>query len=574
MVRILVNKSVELTSGETRVLKAIKEVYKDTENEVYVYSQSKLGSKRPDFIIIDNKRGISIIEVKDWGESYINKVTNRNVELKERTVENPISQVKGYKSTLESALYNNDFDIDGDNIERVVWFTNIENKDNKKLELLFRKDIKYCFKGDLEKISLDKIFTGGKVNYTEANLKEIRLALFPELEVIKTTESLEKIEGVEDVSVLDSEQEEFVKRLPMGHYLVTGVPGSGKTVMLISRAVHLIRENPEWKILIVTYNKSLAYKLKEKIDKLDEKFSENESINISLENIEITNFHKIAYRFANSKKPFDMASDEWFDEEMPRLAKVNANEIYDAVLIDEYQDFRNSWIELCLMLAKSHEYKGKVLKNIFLAGDRLQGIYNEKEVSWASMGINMQGRSKLLKTSYRGSTEHMRLAINFLSRNESLKKEVNKFYKDEGEKLEIKAKEIGEIKIEAEYEINNIIRNLKKEGYRNKDILILIRGGKAKNELLSSLDYSIKTHVRYISDVEDNEDKIILTTYQSSKGLEAKVVLLTGIDEWSGKGDRMGRKLIYVGITRASERLYIIKDKVGEYMREIENILR
>ncbi len=40
----------------------------------------------------------------------------------------------------------------------------------------------------------------------------------------------------------------FMKRVPYGHYMVTGVPGSGKTVLLLARAIHLVREHPEWKI--------------------------------------------------------------------------------------------------------------------------------------------------------------------------------------------------------------------------------------------------------------------------------------------------------------------------------------
>lgn len=44
--------------------------------------------------------------------------------------------------------------------------------------------------------------------------------------------------------------------------MVTGVPGSGKTVLLLARAIHLVREHPEWKIKILTYNRSLKQKLK------------------------------------------------------------------------------------------------------------------------------------------------------------------------------------------------------------------------------------------------------------------------------------------------------------------------
>lgn len=78
-----------------------------------------------------------------------------------------------------------------------------------------------------------------------------------------------------------------------------------------------------------------------------------------------------------------------------------------AILIDEYQDFRDNWIELCVKLVKESS-DGK--KSIFLAGDRLQSIYNPKEIIWKDLEIMIQGRSKLLKHSYRAGKKHIELA--------------------------------------------------------------------------------------------------------------------------------------------------------------------
>lgn len=56
----------------------------------YIYSQSVISGKRPDFIIIDSKRGISILEVKDWTEDYIKDVNKRKVKLLDMECDNPI----------------------------------------------------------------------------------------------------------------------------------------------------------------------------------------------------------------------------------------------------------------------------------------------------------------------------------------------------------------------------------------------------------------------------------------------------------------------------------------------------
>ncbi|MGR6010886.1 hypothetical protein ACT7CV_03210 [Bacillus paranthracis] len=74
--------------------------------------------------------------------------------------------------------------------------------------------------------------------------------------------------------------------------------------------------------------------------------------------------------------------------------------------MDEYQDFLDDWIRLCVKSCKEHTYVNNQKEtvtgiNLFLAGDRLQSIYNNSDHSWKSLGIDMRGRSSLLKKSYR-----------------------------------------------------------------------------------------------------------------------------------------------------------------------------
>ena len=64
----------------------------------------------------------------------------------------------------------------------------------------------------------------------------------------------------------------MLKEFPLGTYMVTGVPGSGKTVILLSRDIYLVKENPNWRILILTYNKSLSHKLNTQLEIIAQKF--------------------------------------------------------------------------------------------------------------------------------------------------------------------------------------------------------------------------------------------------------------------------------------------------------------
>ena len=266
------NKSIELTSGENKVLEILKKLYSNVEHDVYIYSQQVISTRRPDFVIIDPKRGISILEVKDWSKGYIKSVNKRKVELVDKTCDNPNIQVSGYKSIISGSLFNKGCEsITEEEISPVIIFTSLSNKSQEyqELSMLFTSNISYIFKEDLNKLSIDDLFHKNQFLNAQNELNLIRLALFPELEIVNVKDN--EVENTE-VKVLDFNQEEFAKRIPYGHYMLTGVPGSGKTAVLLARAIYLVKENPNWKILILTYNKSLSSKLNAQLNKIAEQF--------------------------------------------------------------------------------------------------------------------------------------------------------------------------------------------------------------------------------------------------------------------------------------------------------------
>ena len=584
-INILINKGIELTKGETLVLNTLKKIYKDIGYEVYIYVQAKVGNKRPDFIIMDEKKGICIIEVKDWSESYIQEVSKTKVYLVDRESENPTKQIKGYKNLLHAVLVTRDIDfIDEEEISMRVIFTNLDqlSPSNEKLRLLIGSEVGYIFKNHLSHLTISNLFNHEEIEekLKLTDLNKIRVALFPEIEIMR----LEKSKTNQDIKALDFEQEEFAKRIPFGHYMVTGVPGSGKSVILLARAVYLIKENPDWKILILTYNKSLSHKLNSQLNQMAKNLKETGINELNLDNITIKNFHsEVSQLTGYHKKPQEMDNVTWFRDESVRLASQRAKPTYDAILIDEYQDFYLNWISFCLKLCKEHSVEGneKKVKNIFLAGDRLQSIYNSHEISWKAIGINMQGRSKFLKTSYRSARQHLSLALMFLRNDDRLKKEVNNFYIDELNNHDLTAVNDGSVEfLTGNLEmIGDKICELKKQGYKNEDFLILCPTKSYCYSVKTKSANEIKYEMDYIKDIESDNQNIILTTYHSSKGLEAKVVFLTGIDKiYVGEdmNDQIKRKLLYVGMTRASEKLYIhsTSSDQGKYLTELKKLIK
>ena len=338
--------------------------------------------------------------------------------------------------------------------------------------------------------------------------------------------------------------------------MVSGVPGSGKTVILLSRAIFLAKENPDWKIRIVTYNRSLSRKLESRLESL---YPDLDFMSINYENISISTFHSLALEMANTEVPQD-PDDDWWTYELPQKALEKARPKFDAVLVDEYQDFYEDWIKLCLALCKKRRYNDREeSENFFLAGDRLQSIYNPHDHPWIRLGVNLKGRSKLLKHTYRSGKAHIELALDFLMVDSKLKKEVEKFYEGR-EGIDNITELNSQIKfLEGGYEvINNLLEQLMfSEGYNPEDILILTRTHPEAEELYTALVEQLKRKCKVTKEVVKN--KCSLTTYHSSKGLESEICILVNVSSfpYSFSTEIEERKLLYVGMTRASQRLYI-----------------
>ena len=84
------------------------------------------------------------------------------------------------------------------------------------------------------------------------------------------------------LTTLDSKQESLAKSIGDGHRIFFGVSGSGKTLLLISRAKYLINQNHHARILILCFNVCLAAYIKSVFHQ--------DSQNRHYQNIEVGNF--------------------------------------------------------------------------------------------------------------------------------------------------------------------------------------------------------------------------------------------------------------------------------------------
>lgn len=190
------------------------------------------------------------------------------------------------------------------------------------------------------------------------------------------------------ISTLDRLQSKAVIETIQGVQRIRGLAGSGKTIVLALKAAYLHAQHPEWKIA-VTFN---TRSLKDQFTRLITAFSiEQTGEEPDLQQIRIVNAwggrgsperSGIYYEFCrdNMVPFFDYKSAEgkWGRDGafagVCQSALEEAQQIvpaYDAILIDEAQDFPPSFLRLC------YEYLRGDSKRLVYAYDELQTLHGE-----------------------------------------------------------------------------------------------------------------------------------------------------------------------------------------------------
>jgi superfamily I DNA and RNA helicase len=547
--------------GERNVYDHLLSLYKRVhdDREVFIIYDHPVGYStnnpgRPDFILVDSKLGVSIIEVKDCKESSIKELTPTTIKYKGDSKESksPVSKVDDYMNLVKGLLRDNGAVKASENISIHLSFTNIKVK--SKTERFLNNQGKsglsrLHFKKEFMKLSLEDIFYRKNDLGLELANKTVSI-IRPYLVFEENDRVAAQKKRSAQISILDKKQLQAVSSPAIGHFMVTGIPGSGKSVAVINRALFLLTHQPDWKILVLCYNKPLSEKNVERIKVHHKRLAQ---MGLDPEQIEIKTFHKLCFDIAK-KNNISLPKDKSKFDKSEQVALEYVEPEYDAVLIDEYQDFTDDWVKVAVGVAKFHTNKdGKQEQSLFLAGDRLQQIQTEGISStWASLGINVisSKRSFLLKTSYRNCQKHLTVALEFLKSSKSLAREVDKFYEGDHDIHYELEEHPGEIQTSrsqwdrAYSDVESIITELLEDDVEPNEILVIAPKGKVLSELKESL----------------KKFKIIPETPLRAKGLEAPYVFVVSTDYIAGSkkvSEINRRKLVYMLLTRSHFYTYL-----------------
>ena len=596
-----------LPSGASAGEKKVFALLQQLPDDVIVYYEPIVADRYPDFIVIIPSVGLLIIEVKGWYPMHIVDANNNDVVIAthghKQLCKHPIRQAREYKFLLMDTVrkhpetagllqQNGKHDI-----KFLFPFGHLVFLNNCTRHQLNERGLSKVFPADkvLSREEFDALSSDNAPGYlkryfdpwwqftplSEQQVSILRSIIHPQI-VISANVKTDDTEQV-PLNILDLRQERNARSLGEGHRIVYGVAGSGKTVILVSRA-RVIAEHPETRALILCYNRALA----EYFQKL---FS-------TTPNVTCLNFHQWGAQRIGVYFKKDEDDEEYGERLLIRLQHGEGDaHYYDAVFIDEAQDFSKSWFT-CAKLALKDPDDGDFL----IVGDASQSLYHRRGFSWADAGVNARGRTINkrfdLDKNYRNTREILKIAAEFVATNAQHTDDPEtslQIIKPDPDAA-VRSGPIPEMLFAptVEGELGAAVQKIDawlKQGLKPTEIAVLYRANvKGWVKDLASL-MSKRTAVNWPQgpDAElRNPSGVFLTTIHSAKGLQWRAVLVMRIDmmPYIPKPDddtaahddiaaqeRVERGLMYVAMTRAEEELAFTRSSLNGFALRIQQLI-
>jgi AAA domain/UvrD-like helicase C-terminal domain/Nuclease-related domain len=567
----------QVTPGERKVFVALRDHLPE---DYLVYYDNPVGGRHPDFTIVGPDLGLVILEVKDWRLNGIVEITADEIRLRHPqgplALPNPVRQVRDYMLRTVDALKRRPRLRAA---ERLCcgWGYGV------LLPNLTREEIQHpsLFGPSLEEaLGPGLVLTGedlapgvlqsrlralipafglARGHLQPEQVDEIRSVLHPEIR-IGWGASNDEI-----VRVMDREQERLARTLGDGHRLLRGVAGSGKTIALVCRARYLRAQHPEWRLLVVCFNRVLADSLRAAI---------------ADDRVEVLTFHAWCGRQLSEAgleaPPPPGRGKQWDDywvETMPRLlsqafdtARVVAAQ-YQAILIDEGQDFADDWYRVLLRALDPDANR------LFIAFDSSQNIYRRR-ISWRSLGIQVVGHTRVLRRNYRNTGPILAAAYPLIRDLDASQADPGELTSElivpdqalrSGPAPELTCLDSAEA---VRRHARDWIAARLARGVAPAEILVLGHSRPGMQKLAAWL-CAESIAASFLPDGRA-DGTVSISTIHSSKGLDAGHVLIVNVHGLDGLGtEEEARRLLYIAMTRARDELCISSARPSRIMDEV-----
>lgn len=401
-----------------------------------IYIQPHLNGLRPDFVLLNEERGIAVFEVKDWNldamDYYVETRAKSGPKLMARRdgksflieQNNPVTKIDLYKEEIYS-LYcprlpsGQGFGV----ITAGIIFPFAS--DEAVCRLLAPLQHYY---GHDEHPTLYPLV--GRDTLMDRSELTIKRKVLPSISRLDDRISRERaadlrhwlvepeFSGEQRRPLMDdlsaAQRKLATTRTASGFRRIKGAAGSGKTFILAARAAILAAE--EKNVLVITFNITLINYILD----MAVRFAQSGKVRSQ---IVALNFHAWCKRVALASGHYSDYQELWKGEDaggvlksgMARaarewLSEVGEEEKWDAILVDEGQDFELEW---WIALRQALKPGGEAM----LCADNAQNIYEVQSWTEEEMkGAGFRGEWGTLAESFRLSPSLCKLANQFVAR--------------------------------------------------------------------------------------------------------------------------------------------------------------
>jgi len=400
------------------------------------YEPTVYGGQRPDFVIwvpAEEFPTIFLIELKSWRKNFVAQADLTHVHMRNNRVEyNPISKLKMVRNNLNEALMHHFRSAPG--LEKVAvipllihWAVDVKDahpllQGDSEVDVLGRSQVKNPDDLANELINITSNYYSFVEEMPPVVSSSIKRAIFSCVDLAVRVEKAsgqiipavvkeegedapskeEKLEYDRPIApMLDEFQVTAIRNRSLGHALLSGVPGTGKTIMLLGRMRWYQQHNPKERQLFVVHQKVLIKNLQQKYQHqfAGGKLPRNISF-FRFKDWFTRTYDGVYERFQAYEGDQMVLLDELVEEAIAEklTLKKKAVEVYGHIFVDEAHQMPTRWIHLLTRFAKAEqEHK----PNIWIAYDNGQGIYSDRRFEGRKVGLNFQGRSRNFHRVYR-----------------------------------------------------------------------------------------------------------------------------------------------------------------------------
>jgi len=333
------------------------------------------------------------------------------------------------------------------------------------------------------------------------------------------------------------EEEQFI-RLTRQQYLILdvlnrqrraaicGCAGSGKTMLAAEKASRLARQR--FRVLLTCFNKNLAAELRARLK--------------PSANLDILNFHALCYDLAwrAGVLPAKQDDDTFFNQQLPEALVEAADKLgirYDAIVVDEGQDFRDGWWVPLQMLLRDPD--NGILYIFFDDNQRIYVPHSEFPIQQSPFLLpvncrNTQAIHEVVVQFYKAETRPTALG-------------------PRGRPVEVVSYDNLE---DLWLTLQAVFRRLTvQERIPADEIAVLTPLSRTKTALL---DYSASSEPHLTDTLPPGPGQLYCTTIHDFKGLERAVIILASVGQRLTQEEHDLNSLLYVGCSRACHHLIVL----------------